>query len=104
MGPTSSRCLKRAATTCPVEAPTFAKAEAIDLNLAPTTNRTVDLAVSLPVLSELVEVRSTVSIDSIQGGVSIRAPEDPLVSAAFKDDLNAVKQLVMTSPDVNVSD
>ena len=87
-----------------VEAPTFAKAEAIDLNLRPSINRTFHLAVSLPVLTELVEVHSTVWTNSVQGGVSIRRPEDPLVNAAFQDDLNAVKQLVMTSPDVNVSD
>lgn len=87
-----------------VEAPTFARAEAIDLNLGPSTNRTFDIAVSLPVFTELVEVRSTVSMVSIQGGVSIRRPEDPLVNAAFKDDLDAVKQLVTTSSDVNVSD
>jgi ankyrin repeat protein len=87
-----------------VEAPTFARVEPIDLNLGPSTNRTIDIAVSLPVFTELVEVRSTVSMDSIQGGVSIRRPEDPLVNAAFQDDLDAVKQLVSTSQDVNVSD
>jgi ankyrin repeat protein len=87
-----------------VEAPTFAKAEAVELNLGPNVNRIFNLAVNLPVFTEQVEIRSTVSVVSIQGGVSMRVPEDPLVNAAFKDDLNAVKQLVRTSPDVNVSD
>lgn len=87
-----------------VEAPTFAKAEGRDLNLGPNTNRTLDLAVNLPVFIEEVEVRSINSEVSIQGGASIRVPADPLVNAAFKNDLDMIRQLVLTSPDVNVSD
>src|SRR5260370_39740180 len=41
---------------------------------------------------------------SVQGAVSVRRPEDPLVNAAFKDNLDLVRQLILTTPDVNVSD
>jgi len=84
-----------------VEALSFAKTESSELNLGPHTNETLDLAVDLPVLVEEVEVRMQVEI---QGRVSIRRPEDPLVRAAFNDDLDAVEQLVLTSSEINVSD
>ncbi len=87
-----------------VEAPSFAKTEASELSLGSDTNKTLDLAVKLPVFTEHVEILSTSAELSIQGGVSIRRPEDPLVNAAFKNDLDLVRQLVLTSPDVNVSD
>lgn len=88
-----------------VDAQSFAKTEAMELSLS-DTDRTLDLFVSLPVFIEHVEILSTSTSSelSIQGGVSISRPEDPLVNAAFKNDVDLVRQLVLTSPDVNVSD
>ncbi len=87
-----------------VEAPSFAKTEASGLSLSSDTNKTFDLAVNLPVFTEHVEILSTSMEVSVQGGVSVRRPEDPLVNAAFKDDLDLVRQLILTTPDVNVRD
>ncbi len=87
-----------------VEAPSFGKTETAGLSLSSDTDKTLDLAVSLPVFTERVEIRSPSMEVSVQGAVSVRRPEDPLVNAAFKDDLDLVRLLVLTIPDVNVRD
>jgi len=92
-----------------VEAHGFARSETSDLHLGPDTNKVFDLQVNLPVFTELAKIQDLpltlrASIQVMGGAVAIRMPEDPLVSAAFRDDLDAVKQLVLMTPDVNVSD
>jgi uncharacterized protein len=41
---------------------------------------------------------------AVCGGVGFSEPEDPLVKAAFKNDLDAVRQLAFVSTDVNATD
>ena len=86
------------------EAPTFARTERSGIVLRPNGTTTTDLTLELPQLIAEVEVKQPILITSIQGGVAIAEPENPLVKAAYKNDLNAVADLVLTSLDVNVSD
>ena len=41
---------------------------------------------------------------AMAGAVAFVEPEEPLVKAAFKEDLETVKELVFSSPDINVRD
>lgn len=88
-----------------VEAPTFAKTEIREFELSANFEKTMTVELALPEIMEQVEVISVSEVQfTVQGGVSFREPKDPLVLAAFKEDLNAVKQLVFTSLDINVRD
>lgn len=86
-----------------VNAPGFSVMEKKDLNLAAAPSQTVDVDLTLPILIAEVEVIANPVIfeSSIQGSIGIREPSDPLVKAAFKNDLSAVKQLVAVTDDVN---
>jgi len=89
-----------------VEAPSFSKTEMAELELRPNANRTLNVAMEIPQVIAEVEVKASTTVTelSIQGGIAFLEPEEPLVKAAFKEDLEAVKQLVFTSLDVNVRD
>jgi ankyrin repeat protein len=89
-----------------VEAPSFSKTERAELELRLNTNRTLNVAMEIPQLVAEVEVNASTTVTelSIQGAIAFVEPEEPLVKAAFKEDLEAVKQLVFTSLDVNVRD
>jgi ankyrin repeat protein len=89
-----------------VEAPSFSKTEMAELELRPNTNRTLNVAMEIPQVIAEVEVNASTTVTelSIQGGIGFVEPEEPLVKAAFKEDLEAVKQLVFTTLDVNVRD
>jgi ankyrin repeat protein len=47
---------------------------------------------------------NTAVADRIAGGMVISAPSEPLIAAARDDDLEAVKAILLTKPDVNVRD
>ena len=89
-----------------VEAPSFVKREMPELELKANSDRTVNLSMEIPALTAQVEINADtqVTVVATMGVVGFSEPEDPLVKAAFKNDLDAVKRLVLASPDVNVSD
>lgn len=91
-----------------VEAPGFAKREVLDLNLRANRNETENLQLQIPELTVQVKINTepitVVERVAVGGAIVMRMPEDPLVNAAFKDDLGLVRQLVLTSSDVDVSD
>jgi ankyrin repeat protein len=90
-----------------VEAPGFEKKEVPGLDLRAGSNETENLLLQIPELTVRVEINAEpiAVVQRVTGGaIAIRRPEDPLVNAASKDDLDLVRQLVLTSPDVNVSD
>jgi len=85
-----------------VEANGFATGEKKGLNLSAAANQTFDVELTLPTIIAEVEVRSEIVLEtSIQGGIGIREPSEPLVRAAFKNDLEAAKQLIPVTGDVN---
>src|SRR5207302_7649110 len=65
----------------------------------------VNLTMEIPELLERVEINAgaITEVQVVNGGATIATPEQPLVKAAYDDNLNAVKQLVFTQ-DVNVID
>jgi ankyrin repeat protein len=89
-----------------VEASGFTKIEVREIKVEANSDSTIDLAVTIPALTETVEIRGSVTIQSqgMGGAVGVVVPEDPLIKAAFQDDLDLVKQLALTSADVNISD
>lgn len=88
-----------------VDAPSFSVREVQNLDLSAAANKTVDVDLLLPIVRAEVEVRSEVEVVvSVQGGIGIREPDDPLAKAAFKDDLRAVKELIPVTPDINAWD
>lgn len=88
-----------------VDAPSFSVKEMKNLDLSAATNKTVDVDLLIPMVIAEVEVRTEVEVFvSVQGGVGIREPDDPLAKAAFKNDLNAVKELIPVTPDINAWD
>jgi len=88
-----------------VDAPSFSVREVQNLDLSAASNKTVDVDLFIPIVRAEVEVRSETEVFvSVQGGVGIREPADPLAKAAFKDDLSAVRELIPVTPDVNAWD
>jgi ankyrin repeat protein len=89
-----------------VEAPTFAKAQLADVDLKPEQKLTRNVELQIPTFVEQVEVRAQVpeTVNVTMGMVAFTAPKDPLALAAQKEDLDAVKQLVFVSLDINLRD
>lgn len=88
---------------------TAAGFKAVEINgveLQPSVEQTRDATLQVQGPQETVNVDGgdvTVAV-SVQGGAMIALPKDPLVLAAFHDDLKAVKELLVSAADVNVVD
>lgn len=88
-----------------VEAPTFEKTELADIELKPEQKLTRDVELQIPAFVERVEVRAeTHEVMVTMGMVAFAPPKDPLILAAYKEDLEAVNQLVFVSLDLNRRD
>ena len=89
-----------------VDAQGFAKKEIHGLDLKPDDNKAVNVGLELLEIIAQVEViaSSTVTQSVTMGVVAFVEPADPLVKAAFKNDLDGVKQLVFVSADINAID
>jgi ankyrin repeat protein len=87
-----------------VEAPSFAKIER-KLVLV-DGEKTLHIELAIPEITAKVDVRPDRSlvVSTTAGMVAFIEPEDPLVKAAFKDDLELLKDLVFSSPDINARD
>jgi ankyrin repeat protein len=89
-----------------VDSPSFSKMEMPELELKSTVNRELNISMEIPQVVEEVEVNASTTVTelSIQGGVVFVEPEEPLIRAAFKDDLELIKQLAFSTLDVNARD
>ena len=89
-----------------VEAAGFTRTEMSELELRRNVNRTLNFSMEIPQVIAEVEINAPNKVTelSIGGVVVFVEPEEPLVNAAFKEDLEAVKQLVFSSLDINVRD
>src|SRR5882724_630980 len=95
--------LESASYSLTVDAPGFSVVEMKNLDLTVNSKKTVDVDLLLPIIRAEVEVKSE-SLQEVSvsmGVVAVRDPADPLVHAAYKDDLNAVKGLIPVTEDVN---
>src|SRR5205085_870314 len=92
--------------TLTIESPGFAKAELPEIDVKGEEKITRNVELALPVLVEHVEVQldKSIEVSATMGVVAFVEPKDPLVLAAYKEDLDAVKQLVDVSLDINRSD
>jgi ankyrin repeat protein len=87
------------------EAPTFARTEKSGVLVRPNVTTNIDLTMDLPLLINEVEIQGTTTEEiTVNGGVAFAEPTEPLVKAAYKNDLQAVAELALASSDVNVSD
>lgn len=66
-------------------------------------DKTVNLVLPIPQIVAEVEIKLTPIVE-VQGGISVREPEDPLVRAASRSDLAEVSQLALAGADVNLID
>jgi ankyrin repeat protein len=88
-----------------VDAASFAPKEPIEIELS-AGSRTFDLAVVVPqVLEEVQIVMEERQFETVtMGAIAVSLPEDPLIKAAFRDDLPALVELVPSTIDINASD
>jgi ankyrin repeat protein len=98
--------LKEGRYSLAVEAPGFTRTEMPELELQRGVNRTLNFSMEIPQLIAMVEINAPTTVTEVVtvGMVAFAEPEEPLVKAVFKEDLEAVKQLVFSSLDINVRD
>lgn len=90
--------------TMTVNAATFAHSP-VELDLSAASIRTIDLTVEVPQLLEEVEIVLQEKTEFVtMGAVALRHPSEPLIKAAFNDDLNELVELIPTTLDINLSD
>jgi len=89
-----------------VEAAGFQARNIDEIRLADSADRTINVELQLPEIVEEVEVRTdtNVVVQVTSGAVAFVEPENPLVKAAFHDDLEAVKELAFAALDLNARD
>jgi ankyrin repeat protein len=90
--------------TLSVDAASFAPTQPIELELAGASTRTMDVTVEVPQVLEEVQIVLEERQTAIMGMVVVSQPEDPLIKAAFQNDLPALVELVPTTLDINASD
>ncbi|HEX5703776.1 MAG TPA: ankyrin repeat domain-containing protein [Pyrinomonadaceae bacterium] len=89
-----------------VDAASFAPKEPIEIELPAASTKTVDLAVEVPqILEEVQIVMEERQFETVtMGGIRISQPADPLIKAAFNDDLAALVEHIPGTIDINASD
>lgn len=86
------------------EAPGFAKPASRDVELETNSIEISDFALQIPPIIAEVEIKAE-SLQSVtQGVVMISEPSDPLIKAAYKNDLGSVRALIPTTADINAND
>jgi len=80
--------------------------EVQNLNLKARDTQSQDFRLDLPMILAEVEIVSplTEHSESMGGAMVMVAPEEPLVKAAAENDLAMVRQLVFSSPNINIQD
>src|ERR1700730_13005461 len=90
-----------------VEASGFAPSEVPNITLRPSDENRVDQTLSIGSIQEEVNVTAGINGNEgvTMGVVAMRStPTEPLVKAAQEDDLDAVKEALLTLPEPNVRD
>jgi hypothetical protein len=91
--------------TLTVMAPGFAAKDVSDVELQQGAEQRKDATLDVLGPTESVEVTGEArEVVSLGGAVAFIRPADPLVKAAFEDDLKAVKELLVLGADANVVD
>src|SRR6266705_4805164 len=88
-----------------VEAPSFERAEISNVMVAEGVPRTQNLMMEIPQINAEVTVEAPVEVRTITMGVGgFVEPTEPLVKAAFKNDIDAVRDLIFTISTVDSVD
>lgn len=83
----------------------FTESELADLSVRDNDNTRIDQTLSLaPVETETNITRLDVDRINVGGAVAVASPTDPLVKAALEDNLEAVKEILLSHRDVNSRD
>lgn len=80
----------------------FAKFES-EVRLVDGQDKSMNLALQIPELVVEVEINAPPPM-ALGGVVAFSPPEEPIVNAAFQDDLEGVRQLAFSTLDINVRD
>jgi ankyrin repeat protein len=87
-----------------VEAPSFART-GTEFELRPDVNQRLNISMEIPLIIAEVEITALPPTELfVQGGAAFVEPKEPLVKAAFKQELEALNQLAFSTPDLNVRD
>ena len=89
-----------------VDAASFAPQEPIEIELQAASTRTLDLSVEVPeVVEEVQVVMKERHFETVtMGAIAVSVPDDPLIKAAFNDDLAALVELIPSTTDIDASD
>ncbi|MCU1264468.1 MAG: hypothetical protein JWM21_786 [Acidobacteria bacterium] len=83
----------------------LAQKEMQNLNLSARDSLALDLNLDLPLIMAEVDILAPEdSTTSVSGGAIFVSAKEPLVKAAAENDLEAIKQLAYSSPNINVRD
>lgn len=86
------------------EAPGFARAQSIELQLSGDSKITNDITLEIPEVVAELEISSGDTRIALMGAVAMPEPKDPFINAAFKNDMSAFVELLPTVADINASD
>lgn len=90
--------------TLNVEGGGFAPVE-LEVALLRDSTKSVSVQMQLPVFVNVVQIEAQAELQtSVMGGISFSTPQEPLVKAAYQNDLDALRELISTSPNINVRD
>ena len=101
-GSYSFRLLEPGGYTLNVDAASFASTQ-LEFELPAASTKTMDITVQVPEVIEEVQILETTE-RVVMGGIRISQPEEPLIKAAFNDDLAALVELIPGTIDINASD
>ncbi len=91
--------------TLNVDAASFAPNQ-LEFELPGAATKTMDITVEVPgVIEEVQVVMEERQFETVtMGGIAVSTPQDPLIKAAFNDDLASLVELIPASADINASD
>ena len=89
-----------------IEANGFAPAEVINILVRAESENVINQTLSIAPVQAEVEITSLPATRTVElgGAVAVSEPTEPLVHAAQSDDLEAVRQLLVGRPNVNLRD
>ena len=88
-----------------VEASGFAPSDVPNITLRPSDENRIDQTLSIAsIQAEVTVTTEQTERTAVMGGAMMSMPTDPLVKAAQSDDLDAVREALLTRPDANVRD
>ena len=87
------------------EAPSFVKDEYRLLNLQPGSREKMDFNLTIPEVFAEVEIKAQlIEVTHTMGVVAVTTPRDPLIKAAYGNELESLVTLIPVTTDINAND